>query len=286
MATGELRSSSASRCIGDFDPANYTSEFIWVTARDGEHVPVSIVRASVTPLDGRAPLFLYGYGAYGVCIEPSFSSARLSLLDRGLVYAIAHIRGGQEVGRRWYDSGRLLAKWNTFHDFIDVTDHLVAQGYGAPDRVVAAGGSAGGLLVGVVMNTAPEKYAGIVANVPFVDIVTTMLDESIPLTTLEYEEWGDPKDARLLRVHAFLFALRQRLPARLSCHCLSRPACGTARCSISNPPSGWRSCARHDRQRTAAAARQPRAGHGGKSGRYEQLLRSSARICIRDWIDA
>ena len=145
-------------------------------------------------LDGSAPLYLYGYGAYGHSIDPVFSSARLSLLNRGFVYAIAHVRGGQELGRRWYDNGRLLHKRNTFTDFIDAADFLVARGYSRAGRMYAAGGSAGGLLVGAVMNMAPEKFGGVVANVPFVDIVTTMLDESIPLTTLEYDEWGNPHE--------------------------------------------------------------------------------------------
>ena len=180
--------------LGGFDPANYASEFVWAPARDGEHIPVSIVYRRGTPLDGAAPLYLYGYGAYGLSMDPAFSASRLSLLDRGFVYAIAHVRGGQELGRRWYEAGRLQRKWNTFHDFIDVTDYLVDHGYGARDKVFAAGGSAGGLLIGVVANVAAHRYAGLVAHVPFVDVVTTMLDESIPLTTLEYEEWGNPNE--------------------------------------------------------------------------------------------
>ena len=147
--SGERQLLKREPVLGDFDPANYTSEFLWAPARDGERVPVSIVYRKDTPLDGTAPLYQYAYGSYGLSIDPVFSSARLSLLDRGFVYAIAHVRGGQERGRRWYDAGRLGRKWNTFNDFIDVTDFLVARGYGARDRVFAAGGSAGGLLVGV-----------------------------------------------------------------------------------------------------------------------------------------
>ncbi len=193
-ASGERVLMKREPVLGNFDPANYTSEFVWAPARDGERVPVSIVYRKDTPLNGTAPLYQYAYGSYGLSMEPAFSSARLSLLDRGFVYAIAHIRGGQELGRRWYDAGRLRQKWNTFNDFLDVTDYLTAHGYGAHDKVFAAGGSAGGLLMGVIANVAPEKYAGLVAHVPFVDIVTTMLDESIPLTTLEYEEWGNPQE--------------------------------------------------------------------------------------------
>jgi oligopeptidase B len=194
IRSGELELLKREPVLGGVDPANYASEFVWAPARDGERVPVSVVYRKSTPRNGTAPLYLYAYGAYGLCSDPSFSSALLSLLDRGFVYAIAHVRGGQELGRRWYDAGRQQHKRNTFTDFIDVTDYLVAHGYGARDRVFAAGGSAGGLLVGAVMNMAPEKYAGVIAHVPFVDIVTTMLDETIPLTTLEYDEWGNPNE--------------------------------------------------------------------------------------------
>ena len=194
VSSGERTMLKRDAVLGDFDPANYASEFVWAAARDGERVPVSIVYRRGTPLDGSAPLYLYGYGAYGLSMDPAFSASRLSLLDRGFVYAIAHIRGGQELGRRWYEAGRLQHKWNTFHDFIDATDYLVERGYGARDKVFAAGGSAGGLLIGVLANIAAHRYAGLVAHVPFVDVVTTMLDESIPLTTLEYEEWGNPSE--------------------------------------------------------------------------------------------
>ncbi len=150
-----------------------------------------------TALDGRAPLLQYAYGAYGLSMDPVFSSSRLCLLDRGFLYAIAHVRGGQEMGRAWYDAGRLMHKMNSFTDFIDVTRHLVAHGYAARDRVFAMGGSAGGLVVAAVANLAPQDYRGIVAQVPFVDVVTTMLDDSIPLTTNEYDEWGNPRDKAL-----------------------------------------------------------------------------------------
>jgi oligopeptidase B len=179
--------------LGGFDPANYASEFVFASARDGTRVPVSIVYRKGFRRDGTAALYQFAYGSYGASTDPTFSSARLSLLDRGVVFAIAHIRGGQEMGRQWYDDGKLLRKRNTFTDFIDVTDFLVREGYAAKDRVVAMGGSAGGLLMGAVSNMAPEKYRAIVAHVPFVDTVTTMLDESIPLTTNEFDEWGNPK---------------------------------------------------------------------------------------------
>jgi oligopeptidase B len=179
--------------LGAFDPADYVSEFLFAPARDGRQVPVSLVfRRGVQP--ATAPLLQYGYGAYGLSMDPAFSASRLSLLDRGMVFAIAHVRGGQEMGRAWYDQGRLLAKRNSFTDFVDVTRFLVARGYGAKHRVAAMGGSAGGLLVAAVANHAPEDYRAMVAQVPFVDVVTTMLDDSIPLTTNEYDEWGNPAD--------------------------------------------------------------------------------------------
>ncbi|PSW44829.1 oligopeptidase B [Photobacterium leiognathi subsp. mandapamensis] len=181
------------KVLGDFNADNYQSERLMIPARDGKLVPVSLVyRKDLFKKDGTNPLYQYGYGSYGSTIDPSFSSSRLSLLDRGFVYAIAHIRGSEMLGRPWYEDGKKLTKQNTFNDFIDVTKALVEQGYGAKDKIFAVGGSAGGLLMGAIANQAPELYCGIAAQVPFVDVVTTMLDESIPLTTNEYDEWGNP----------------------------------------------------------------------------------------------
>ena len=192
VGTGERRMLKRDPVLGDFDPADYVTERRWAPAADGALIPVSLVHRRGVPRDGSAALYLYAYGSYGSSRDPTFSSPRLSLLDRGVVYAIAHVRGGQDLGRAWYDQGRLLNKKNSFTDFIAVTDFLVEEGYAAPDRVAAAGGSAGGLLVGAVANMAPSKYAVMVAAVPFVDVVTTMLDTSIPLTTNEFDEWGNP----------------------------------------------------------------------------------------------
>ncbi|MFU8878332.1 MAG: S9 family peptidase, partial [Wenzhouxiangellaceae bacterium] len=193
MRTGQRRLIDELEVPGGFDAENYITWRVWAEARDGTRVPVSLLRHRDTALDGSAPLYQYGYGSYGSSVEPAFSSTRLSLVDRGFVFAMAHIRGGQEMGREWYEQGRLHNKINTFTDFIDVTDWLVGQGLVDGERVFAMGGSAGGLLMGAIANMAPEKYAGIVAHVPFVDVVTTMLDESIPLTTNEFDEWGNPK---------------------------------------------------------------------------------------------
>jgi len=181
--------------LGDFNAENYASERLFITARDGVEVPVTLVyRKDKFKKDGTNPLYQYGYGSYGSTSDPSFSSNRLSLLDRGFVFAIAHIRGSQMLGRPWYEDGKKLTKQNTFNDFVDVTKALVEQGYGAKDKVFVMGGSAGGLLMGAVINQAPELYLGVAAHVPFVDVVTTMLDESIPLTTNEFDEWGNPKE--------------------------------------------------------------------------------------------
>ena len=178
----------------NFKTENYVSERIFITARDGAKVPVSIVYKKGLVKDGNAPLLLYAYGSYGATIDPYFSSVRLSLLDRGFVYAIAHIRGGQDMGRHWYEDGKLLTKKNTFNDFIDCGEYLVQENYTSSEHLYAQGGSAGGLLMGAVLNMAPKLWKGVIAQVPFVDVVSTMLDESIPLTTGEFDEWGNPKD--------------------------------------------------------------------------------------------
>ena len=180
--------------LGGFDPGNYAAERMLATAADGRQVPISLVARAGAPRDRSSPLLLYGYGAYGISMDPAFNSARLSLLDRGFRFAIAHVRGGQELGRHWYDDGRLGRKRNTFTDFIACAEHLVSEGYTRPERLYAMGGSAGGLLVGAVLNMRPELFAGAVAQVPFVDVLTTMLDDSIPLTTGEYDEWGNPHE--------------------------------------------------------------------------------------------
>ena len=195
--TGERKLLKREPVLGGYDQDNYVTERVWATVRDGVKVPVSLVYKKGFEKNGKAALLQYAYGSYGSSMDPGFSLTNVSLLDRGMVYAIAHIRGGQEMGRSWYDDGKLFNKKNTFTDFIDVTDALVKMGYAAPDRVAAFGGSAGGLLMGAIANMAPDKYRVILSQVPFVDVVTTMLDPTIPLTTNEYDEWGNPekKDA-------------------------------------------------------------------------------------------
>ncbi len=195
LLTHERRLMKREQVRGGFDPANYVVDRLWAPARDGVQVPISLVYRNGVVLDGSNPLLLYAYGSYGSIMESWFRPAVVSLLDRGFVYAIAHVRGGQELGRPWYENGKLLHKKNTFTDFIDCGQYLVEEGYTAPERLFAMGGSAGGLLMGAVSNMAPELFAGIIADVPWVDVVTTMLDEDIPLTTSEFDEWGDPNQS-------------------------------------------------------------------------------------------
>jgi oligopeptidase B len=257
--------------LGDYDSANYQTEFLFAPARDGGRIPVSLVYRKGTFLrNGTAPLLQYAYGSYGLSMDPAFSSARLSLLDRGFVYAIAHVRGGQEMGRPWYDDGRLLKKMNSFTDFIDVTQDLIAQRYAAKDRIFAMGGSAGGLLVAAVANLSPGDYRGIIAQVPFVDVVTTMLDEGIPLTTNEYDEWGNPADARfydyLLSYSPYDNVRAQPYPAMLV-------TTGLWDSQVQYyEPAKWVA-----KLRTHKTDSHPlllhvemEAGHGGKSGRFQR----------------
>ena len=179
---------------GGFSRANYKSERIFATASDGTKVPLSIVYRAGTKLDGSAPLLLYGYGSYGASIAPTFNSNRLSLLDRGVIYAIAHIRGGGELGEEWREQGRMMKKMNTFTDFIASAEHLVKNKYTSSDRLVIQGGSAGGLLMGAVTNMRPDLFKAVISQVPFVDVLNTMLDATLPLTTSEYIEWGNPNE--------------------------------------------------------------------------------------------
>ena len=195
VSTGNSTLLKQQEIPGGFDRERYASERLWIAASDGTHVPVSLVyRRDRFHKDGAAPLYVYGYGSYGYPLPIGFSPARLSLLDRGLVIAFAHIRGGGEMGDPWHDSGKMMQKRNTFTDFIDVVESLVAQGYGASDRVAIEGGSAGGLLLGAVVNLRPELFRAVLSHVPFVDVMNTMLDASLPLTIAEYEEWGNPNE--------------------------------------------------------------------------------------------
>lgn len=268
-ATGERRQLKQQPVLG-YDPSQYTTERVWVTARDGAKVPVSLVYRNGFKKDGTAALYQYAYGSYGMSMDPGFSSSVVSLLDRGVVYAIAHIRGGEEMGRAWYESGKLLHKQNTFNDFVDVTRELVRQGYAAKDRVAASGGSAGGLLMGAVANQAAQDYRVMVAQVPFVDVVTTMLDSSIPLTTNEYDEWGNPEQREyydyMLKYSPYDNVSRQAYPAMFV---------GTGLWDSQVQywePAKWVARLRDDNtgSHPIVFRTNMEAGHGGKSGRFQR----------------
>ena len=259
------------KVLGQFDSELYQAERLFINARDGVKVPVTLVyRKDTFTKDGTNPLYQYGYGAYGHTIEPDFDSSALSLLDRGVVYAIAHVRGGEMLGRPWYDNGRMLNKQNSFNDFVDVTKALTEQGYADSKRVVAAGGSAGGLLMGSVINQAPELYFAVASHVPFVDIVTTMLDESIPLTTNEYDEWGNPNEKAyfdyMLSYSPYDQITRQDYP-----HLLVTTGLHDSQVQYFEPAK-WvaklRDYKTDDNQLLFHIDME--AGHGGKSGRYRR----------------
>jgi len=256
---------------GGYDPAKYGVERRMARARDGAMVPVSIVYRLPLVRDGKRPLLEYAYGSYGANTEPTFSSNRVSLLDRGVIYAIAHIRGGQEMGRAWYDDGKMLKKKNTFNDFVDVGEFLVAEGYTSKDRMLANGGSAGGLLMGVVANMRPDLYKAIIAAVPFVDVINTMSDASIPLTAQEWEQWGNPARAdeyAYMRSYSpYENVERKSYPAMLVTSGLndSRVAYWE--------PTKWVARLRELKSDTNPLLLRMNmgAGHGGSSGRYERL---------------
>ena len=257
--------------LGDFDAGNYTSERTWATAPDGTRVPISVVHRRDVALDGKAPLLLYGYGSYGISMEPTFSIARLSLLDRGFVFALAHIRGGEDLGRAWYEEGRMEHKMNTFTDFIACGEHLIKERYADPDRLMCMGGSAGGLLVGAVLNLRPGLWRAAVAEVPFVDVVTTMLDDSIPLTTGEFDEWGDPKEKeayfRMLSYSPYDNVHDAAYPALLV-------TTGFHDSQVQYwEPAKWVARLRDHQQGDAPIllVTNMEAGHGGASGRFERL---------------
>jgi oligopeptidase B len=271
VATGRRTLLKQEPVLGGFDPTRYATEYRWAPARDGEKVPVAVVYRKGYRRDGSAPLLQYGYGSYGLSSDPVFASSVLSLLDRGFVYAVAQVRGGQELGRRWYDAGRLLQKRNTFTDFVDATRFLVREGYADPKRVFARGGSAGGLLMGAVVNMAPADYKAIVAHVPFVDVVTTMLDESIPLTTNEYDEWGNPNEKQyydyMLAYSPYDNVSRQEYPAMLV-------TTGLWDSQVQYfEPAKWVARLRHMKtdDRPLLFRVNMEAGHGGKSGRFQRF---------------
>ncbi|HUP47754.1 MAG TPA: S9 family peptidase [Thermoanaerobaculia bacterium] len=255
---------------GGYDPAHYRTERTYATARDGKRVPVSILYRDGFRKDGSAPLLLYAYGSYGASRDPSFNSAVISLVDRGFVYAIAHSRGGQELGREWYEEGKLLQKKNTFTDYIDVAGHLLAQKYGDPDNLFGYGGSAGGLLMGAVVNMRPDLFKGVIAAVPFVDVVTTMLDATIPLTTFEYDEWGNPAD-RQFYDYMLSYSPYDNVEAKEYPHLLVTTGLHDSQVQYWEPAK-WvaRLRARKTGPQRILLHTNMDAGHGGASGRFRR----------------
>lgn len=271
LRTGEEKIVWQKEVIGSFQPGDYRSERIFATAPDGTRVPVSMVYHRETPLDGSAPLLLYGYGSYGMSMDPYFSLSRLSLLNRGFIFAIAHIRGGSDMGRTWYEQGRQMQKWNTFTDFIACAEAVIQAGYTTADRLCCMGGSAGGLLLGAVLNTRPDLFAAAVAQVPFVDVVTTMLDDTIPLTTGEYDEWGNPNEKEafdyMLSYSPYDQVKEQPYPALLV-------TSGLHDSQVQYwEPTKWVARLRDMQQgdNPILLFTNMDAGHGGASGRFESL---------------
>jgi oligopeptidase B len=270
LDTGERTLLKTTEVLGGHDPAEYTTGQLWATAPDGARVPISFVHRADVPRDGSAPCLLYGYGSYETCIDPGFSTLRLSLLDRGFVFAIAHVRGGGEMGRPWYEQGKLLHKRNTFTDFIACAEHLVAEGFTATDRLVARGASAGGLLMGAITNLRPDLFAAVVAEVPFVDSLTTILDDSLPLTVTEWEEWGNPVEDEAVYEYMAGYSpydnvTEQAYPTILATSGLNDPRV-----------SYWEPAKWVHKLRAATTSGRPiylktemGAGHQGPSGRYD-----------------
>jgi oligopeptidase B len=257
--------------LGGYDAARYVSELTYAIAADGERVPVSMVYRRELRASEPQAMLLTGYGAYGFPHDVRFSSARLSLLDRGVIVATAHVRGGGEMGKRWHDGGRMLNKRNTFTDFIAAAEHLIARGYTRPDRLVIEGGSAGGLLMGAVTNARPDLFKAVVADVPFLDVVNTMLDATLPLTTGEYEEWGDPRDRRYFD-YMLSYSPYDNIEAKAYPAMLVQTSLNDSQVMV------WEPAKYVARLRAAKTDTHPvllkinmEAGHGGASGRYDFL---------------
>ncbi len=269
--TGESKIIKQQEIPSGYDKAQYETTRIWATARDGVKVPVSIVMKKGTKLDGKSPMLLYAYGSYGYSTTPSFSTARLSLVDRGMIYAIAHIRGGSELGEKWRQEGRMFKKINTFNDFVDSADYLIKNKYTSADRLVIQGGSAGGLLVGAVTNMRPDLFKAVIAQVPFVDVMNTMLDASLPLTTGEYIEWGNPNEKEafdyMIKYSPYDNVKAQKYPNMLIETSLND----------SQVPywEGAKFAAKIREMKTGDSMillkTNMGAGHGGSSGRYDKL---------------
>jgi oligopeptidase B len=257
--------------VGGFKAEDYATEYVFATARDGVKVPISIVYKKGLQKNGAAPCLLYGYGSYGAPMSASFSYSTLSLLDRGFVYAIAHIRGGSEMGRQWYEDGKMFQKKNTFYDFIDCAEYLVKERYTQPERLFAKGGSAGGLLIGAVANMRPDLFKGLIANVPFVDVMTTMLDESIPLTTFEYDEWGNPNDINSY-IYMLSYSPYDNVEKKAYPHLLVTTGFHDSQVQYFEPAK-WVARLRTTKtdQNLLLFKTDMEAGHSGKTGRFQAI---------------
>ncbi len=271
MATRERELKKQQEVLGGYDPLQYESERVYATAPDGVKVPISLVYKKGLVKDGSAPMLLYGYGSYGISIDPGFSSDRLSLLDRGLVYGIAHVRGGADLGKPWHEDGRILKKMNTFTDFVACAEYLVSQKFTSPARLAIMGGSAGGLLMGAVANLRPDLFAVVVALVPFVDALNTMLDPSLPLTVGEYEEWGNPNEKKFYD-YIKSYAPYENVEAQAYPKMLVTAGLNDPRVSYWEPAK-WVAKLRalKQDQNVLLLKTEMGSGHFGSSGRYEHL---------------
>lgn len=284
LAARQLRTRKVREIPSGYDSSLYRTERLMAPARDGVRVPVSIVYRKDTPTDGGAPLYLYGYGAYGAGLSPSFSTTRLSLLERGFIYAIAHVRGGDELGYHWYEAGKLDRRINTFNDFVDVARHLVSQGFARRGRIAIAGGSAGGELMGAVINQAPELWGAVAAHVPFVDVLNSMLDTSLPLTPIEWPEWGNPIEDKAAFEYILSYSPYDQLkPGRYP------PILVTA--GLNDPRvTYWEPAKYVAKLRSLKQDDNPLllktnmgAGHGGKSGRFDSLYEVAEEYAFMVW---
>jgi oligopeptidase B len=280
MATRRRELRKQQEIMGGYDPSQYATERTWARAGDGTMVPVSLVYRKPLVRDGSRPMLLYAYGSYGSSTDPTFSNANLSLLNRGVVYAIAHIRGGQEMGRSWYDQGKMLNKRNTFTDFIAVAEHLVRERYTSSERLAIRGGSAGGLLMGAVVNMRPDLFQAVVADVPFVDVINTMADASIPLTAGEWEQWGNPANEEEYR-YMLSYSPYDNVERKDYPHMLVTTGLNDPRVAYWEPAK-WVARLRTMKtdDNTLILRTNMGAGHGGSSGRYDALRETAFRFAF------
>ena len=272
LDTDELEVRQVQQVPSGYDASEYVTDRTLATARDGVQIPVSIVRRKDTRVDGTAPIYLYGYGAYGYAISPSFSTTRLSLLDRGFIFAIAHIRGGDDLGYHWYEAGKLDLRTNTFNDFVDVARYLIEQGYGTEGRIAISGASAGGQLMGAVVNQAPGLWGAVAAHVPFVDVLNTMLDDTLPLTPIEWPEWGNPIEDKAVFEYIRSYSPYDQLTPRDYPPILVTAGLNDPRVTYWEPAKYVAKLrALKTDENLVLLKTNMGAGHGGRSGRYDRL---------------